>query len=307
LQPIKKDPKKIHIFTLDPAAFKQMRTDDIMAHFRNFGPSYVEWMGEYGCNVLFEDEFSASRALVAMSQPIASIENMEVWDKDNKGEYERRRAEYLARKEEERKEDERNRMIEGGLISGYVQKEMEDPDDDDMQQEAEEERPARVDLATMGWKICNNPVWKVQNDRFGRKGTRSRFLCRFGTSYDVLTYRPEDSDKPRIPRGFATDRVLGKFTGTRRDPNNRNNNNKRRRRDDGNNDGGRDDRREGGRDDRRGGGGRSRYDDRGGDIDAPSAMNTALSSERKQGGFSVEELERERQEKQAMIDDGSGD
>jgi len=91
---IKKDTKKIHIFALDMAAFKQMRTEDIMSHFRNFGPSYVEWLGEYACNILFEDEFSASRAIMNMSQSIATKEEMEVWDKNNQEEYERRKEEY---------------------------------------------------------------------------------------------------------------------------------------------------------------------------------------------------------------------
>jgi hypothetical protein len=65
-------PEKIHIFSIDWAAFKQIRTDDIMAFFSIYGPSYVEWLGDLSCNVLFQDRFSAARALENMSQEIPS-------------------------------------------------------------------------------------------------------------------------------------------------------------------------------------------------------------------------------------------
>lgn len=64
--------EKIHIFSIDWSAFKQIRTDDIMAYFGSYGPSYVEWLGELSCNVHFEDQFSAARALQNMSQPLPS-------------------------------------------------------------------------------------------------------------------------------------------------------------------------------------------------------------------------------------------
>ena len=65
-------PEKVHICSIDWAAFKQIRTDDIMAYFSIYGPSNVEWLGEISCNVLFEDKFSAARALNCMSQVIPS-------------------------------------------------------------------------------------------------------------------------------------------------------------------------------------------------------------------------------------------
>ena len=64
--------EKIHIFSIDWAAFKQIRTDDIMAFFSIYGPSYVEWLGDLSCNVLFQDRYSAARALENMSQEIPS-------------------------------------------------------------------------------------------------------------------------------------------------------------------------------------------------------------------------------------------
>lgn len=151
-----------------------------------------------------------------------------------------------------------------------IQEECETNDDagmDDEGADLAEERPARVDLNGMGWKICNNPIWKIANDHHGRKGTRARFICRYGTSYDTLQYRPGDEDKPRIPRGFSRDLVLGKYTGTRRDPNS--NNNKRRKRD---------------RQQQESKNYDNSFDDRkrakGGYYDAPSMMDSALSSSR---------------------------
>jgi hypothetical protein len=61
---------KIHIFSIDWAAFKQIRTNDIMAHFSIYGPSYIEWLGDLSCNVCFEDAYSATRALENMSQEL---------------------------------------------------------------------------------------------------------------------------------------------------------------------------------------------------------------------------------------------
>lgn len=68
----KKIPEKIHLFAIDWAAFKQLHTDDIMAHFSVFGPSYVEWLGELSCNVVFQDEFSAVRAMDALYRELPS-------------------------------------------------------------------------------------------------------------------------------------------------------------------------------------------------------------------------------------------
>lgn len=72
LEPPTFTPEKIHIFSIDWSAFKQIRTDDIMAFFSMYGPSYVEWLGDLSCNVLFQDRFSAARALENMSQEIPS-------------------------------------------------------------------------------------------------------------------------------------------------------------------------------------------------------------------------------------------
>eukprot|EP00522_Entomoneis_paludosa_P002565 CAMPEP_0172470164 /NCGR_PEP_ID=MMETSP1065-20121228/65637_1 /TAXON_ID=265537 /ORGANISM="Amphiprora paludosa, Strain CCMP125" /LENGTH=636 /DNA_ID=CAMNT_0013228019 /DNA_START=48 /DNA_END=1958 /DNA_ORIENTATION=+ len=60
-------PDKVHLFSIDWAAFKQIRTNDIMKYFGVYGPTYVEWLGDLSCNVHFQDKFSASRAMENLS------------------------------------------------------------------------------------------------------------------------------------------------------------------------------------------------------------------------------------------------
>jgi len=142
-------PDKIHLCSIDWAAFKQIRTDDIMAHFSIYGPSYVEWLGEVSCNILFQDKFSASRALQNLAQQLPTPPPHNI-------------AESLS----------------------------ESPD-----------------LGNMGWCLGSHPVRKIANDRFGRRGTKARFLLRVAASTDVLMHKPESTPAP--PPGFSTTRVLG--------------------------------------------------------------------------------------------------
>ena len=70
--------EKIHMFSIDWAPFKQIRTNDIMAYFGLYGPSYVEWLGDLSCNILFQDKFSAARALhnLSIEIPISPSESV---------------------------------------------------------------------------------------------------------------------------------------------------------------------------------------------------------------------------------------
>lgn len=142
-------PEKIHLCSIDWAAFKQIRTDDILAYFSIYGPSYVEWLGELSCNVLFQDKFSAARALQNLSQqlPIPPPESVAI------------------------------------------------PADD------------TPDLGSMGWTLCCQPLRKIANDRFGRKGTTARILLRVAASTDILLQKPTAT--PPCPPGFSTKRILG--------------------------------------------------------------------------------------------------
>lgn len=59
----------IHVYSLDER-FQQVRTSDVMGYFLGYGPSYVEWINDSSCTVVFQDPFTAGRALIALSQPI---------------------------------------------------------------------------------------------------------------------------------------------------------------------------------------------------------------------------------------------
>ena len=69
---VKTIPEKIHLQCLDWAAFKQIRTNDLMCHFALYGPSYIEWLGDLACNIVFADQHSASRAINALTSEIPS-------------------------------------------------------------------------------------------------------------------------------------------------------------------------------------------------------------------------------------------
>lgn len=50
-------------------------------------------------------------------------------------------------------------------------------------------------------------VLKINNDRYGRRGTTARILMRVANSADILVERPKSTSKP--PPGFSTRKVLG--------------------------------------------------------------------------------------------------
>ena len=74
MQPIEASlvPEKIHLFAIDWAAFKQIRTNDLSAYFSMYSPTYIEWLGDLNCNIHFQDKFSAFRALENLSLEIPS-------------------------------------------------------------------------------------------------------------------------------------------------------------------------------------------------------------------------------------------
>jgi hypothetical protein len=55
--------------------------------------------------------------------------------------------------------------------------------------------------------ICCRLFVKVNNDRYGRRGTTARILMRVANSADVLVKRPKSTNKK--PPGFSTKKVLG--------------------------------------------------------------------------------------------------
>ncbi|POM59567.1 hypothetical protein PHPALM_31677 [Phytophthora palmivora] len=59
----------LHMYSLDEK-FQQVRTSDVMDYFVGYGPAYVEWFNDSSCTIVFQDNFTAGRALIALSQEI---------------------------------------------------------------------------------------------------------------------------------------------------------------------------------------------------------------------------------------------
>eukprot|EP00571_Detonula_confervacea_P015600 CAMPEP_0172308350 /NCGR_PEP_ID=MMETSP1058-20130122/8971_1 /TAXON_ID=83371 /ORGANISM="Detonula confervacea, Strain CCMP 353" /LENGTH=769 /DNA_ID=CAMNT_0013020741 /DNA_START=39 /DNA_END=2345 /DNA_ORIENTATION=+ len=295
-------PTKIHIFSIDWAPFKQIRTDDLMAYFRDYGPSYVEWLGELSCNVLFEDKHSAARAFHALSQELPSPPPEPVVNPAANGDGEQP-ADDAPGRFEAFVDDSKETTMEGTEANEDDDAEKNSMDattndgdgnenDTQKQQQQQEKEEPLPNYGEMGWRFCKWTVRKVSNDRYGKRGTRARVLMRLATSIDVLDDRPTEWPKP--PPGFTTKRVLmpwHDFSGRRQQRGRKDT--KRRRRSDGDRGGG----------GRRCGRGRGRDDgyvsddyDREGDH---PGLTKGLRSGR--SGFSVEELQAERNAKNAEI------
>lgn len=267
-------PTKIHIFSIDWAPFKQIRTDDLLSYFRDYGPSYVEWLGELSCNILFEDKHSAARAFHALSQelpspPPDSVDMSKRWEPPS------------GHKNDEDMNDENAADGEADEVDDNADPSAQPADGKKMESDEEDEQEPLPDFGGMGWRFCKWTVRKVSNDRYGRRGTRARVLMRLATSLDVLDDRPTEWPKP--PPGFTTKRVLmpwHDFSGKRRRDGKRDT--KRRRKSDGKRRG-------------RGNGNKSNNSEQ--DLDTRLAQG--LSSGR--AGFSVEEIEAERNAKNAEV------
>lgn len=139
--------------------------------------------------------------------------------------------------------------------------------------------------------VLDGQTVQVSNDRHGRRGTRARVLMRLATTADVLEDRPTEWPKP--PPGFTTKRVLMPWHDFSR----------RRRHGRGNRKDAKRQRRSGGG--RRGGGSRDDENPAGGDYDG-GGEHPGLSKGLRSGrsgvkGFSVEELQAERNAKNAQI------
>ncbi len=169
-------PTKIHLFAIDWAAFKQIRTDDIMSFFKAYGPSYCEWLGELSCNVLFEDKYSAARALEALSRALPLEIPLKNQNSNND-------------------------------VNAVASNEGDQEDGNNAMETSDSSPISTTNLGSMGWRLLNFPVRKTQSDRYGKRGTRSRCLVRVATSSDVLVEKPTSWPKP--PPGFTTKRVLG--------------------------------------------------------------------------------------------------
>lgn len=62
---IPRRPEAIHLYGVDC-----MSTADCLSYFSDYGPTFVEWIDDSSCNVLFEDDYTAKRALVGRGNPL---------------------------------------------------------------------------------------------------------------------------------------------------------------------------------------------------------------------------------------------
>ncbi|GMF38397.1 unnamed protein product [Phytophthora fragariaefolia] len=68
-QPVEFRTDALHMYSLDEK-FQQVRTSDVMEYFVGYGPAYVEWLNDSSCTIVFQDNFTAGRALIALGQQI---------------------------------------------------------------------------------------------------------------------------------------------------------------------------------------------------------------------------------------------
>jgi hypothetical protein len=157
---------KLHISAIDWAAFKQIRNEDITKYFESYGPiKYIEWLGDISCNVCFDNKHSASRALICLSNELPSPPQPQPHS-------------LLSRSSSSSSSSQPPTVVTNV-----------------------------IDLGCMTWRFGKYPIRKVSNDRHGCKGTRARFLLRVGTTEDILMERPNTWPEP--PGKFSSDRILG--------------------------------------------------------------------------------------------------
>ncbi|KAL4167099.1 hypothetical protein KRP22_012586 [Phytophthora ramorum] len=68
-QPVAFRDDALHVYSLDDK-FQQVRTSDVLEYFVGYGPAYVEWLNDSSCTVVFQDNFTAGRALIALAKKI---------------------------------------------------------------------------------------------------------------------------------------------------------------------------------------------------------------------------------------------
>lgn len=61
----------LHVFGVD-----ELETKNVMGYFREYGPSWCEWLNDSSCNVVFEDDFTMRRAMrgISVGLPVEGAE-----------------------------------------------------------------------------------------------------------------------------------------------------------------------------------------------------------------------------------------
>ena len=58
-------PDAVHLYGVDV-----LSTQDCLAYFSDYGPTFVKWLDDSSCNVLFEDAGTAQRAIAGCGRPL---------------------------------------------------------------------------------------------------------------------------------------------------------------------------------------------------------------------------------------------
>ena len=269
---------KLHLSSIDWAAFKQIRNDDLIKHLESYGPiKYIEWLGDVSCNICFASKASASRALVCISNELPSPPPVP----------ENPPAQADAETTNEEDSELPTEAAPAPAVAALPS----------------------IDLGCMTWRFGKRPIRKASNDRHGRRGTTARYILRVATTEDVLIERPNSWPEP--PGGFASDRVLGpksdyananakknhkkktKKTNPQQQQQNQNDSKSKRKRGRGENNGNNQNNSKDGKIDLKK---KNKKKHNSNKTNNPvDLLNKGLSSSR--GGFSVEDMERERQAK----------
>ena len=53
-----------------PLGVDVMSTQDVLSYWKDHSPTFVEWINDSACNVLFADEYCAKRAMVYRGHPL---------------------------------------------------------------------------------------------------------------------------------------------------------------------------------------------------------------------------------------------
>ncbi|RLN02346.1 hypothetical protein BBJ28_00004973 [Nothophytophthora sp. Chile5] len=160
----------VHVYSLDDR-FQQVRTSDVMAYFVGYGPAYVEWLNDSSCTVVFQDHFTAERALIALSKELP--------------------PQTLKQKKE--------KAVEGASVEDVEMGDAEVPADAGadaataMEEEEEEEDVPDVSFNRSQWRL-GNPVSSGSQTR----GKKWRLLLRKATDED---FPPEKAPKKYHARG----------------------------------------------------------------------------------------------------------
>lgn len=167
-----------HVFShlFSPPLHKSSKhfTDDLMSYFRDYGPSYVEWLGELSCNVLFEDKHSAARAFHALSQelpspPPESLTNPQppAGDSQDTPVFEEMKDRWTNINDEDEDAENKEETMDSTNDDNDKDKDgAEGAAIDDSQKDKKDEDEPLPDFGGLGWRFCKWTVRKVSSWTF---------------------------------------------------------------------------------------------------------------------------------------------